>query len=216
MKVYTSNKPHALDTIHATGSKPMQKTPLRIETRDDRMVGAMLAAEVMAEAKGGQSKWRGFALRLIDATVEARAVFMNQIKAEKGAMTKAQVDHGIDDKYSKATTASLSVEVSKLQTIAKAFNGPATVEGWMAHVNSMQRDTTKHCDTIEELRAHAGYETLVQYARTFSKSTAGRKADNLAVKLAKFLKNNAPDQDADANDVSLFDALVVISNKVNA
>lgn len=207
---------HALQTIAETGSRPMTKAPLRVESRDDRLAGTMLAAEVMAYAKGGRSKWREFAMRLIDMTVEARAVFLSTIKADKAAMTKAQKEAGFEEKFTKVNTASLSVEVSKLQTIASAFNSGATVEGWMEYINHHQADRSKHARTPAEVREHAGYDTLVQYARTFSQSKAGRKADTLAVKLAKFLKNNAPDQDADANEQALYEALVTISNKANA
>lgn len=192
----------------------MQKAPLRIESRDDRLAGTLLASEVLAYAKGNQSKWREFAMRIIGMTVEARAVFINAIKADKGAMTKAQNDAGFEEKYSKGNTKSFSVEVSKLQQIANAFNSGGTVEGWCEYTNGQQKDKGKHA-TPTAIREHGGYESLVAYARTFSQSKAGRKPDTLAVKLAKFLKNNTPDQDADATEQRLFERLVEISNEVN-
>lgn len=206
---------HSMQVIAETGSRPMTKAPIRLESRDDRLTGTMLAAEVMAYAKGGRSKWREFAMRLIDMTVEARTVFLNTIRADKASMTKAQKEAGFGEKFAKVNTASLSVEVSKLQTIASALNSGATVEGWMEYINYHQADRSKHATTPDEVREHAGYDTLVAYARTFSQSKAGRKADTLAVKLAKFLKNNAPSQDADATEQRLYETLVEISNKAN-
>jgi hypothetical protein len=206
---------HSMQFIAETGSRPMVKAPIRLESRDDRLTGTMLAAEVMAYAKGGRSQWRAFAIRIIDMTVEARTVFLNTIKADKASMTKAQKEAGFGEKFAKFNTNSLSVEVSKLQTIANAFNSGGSVEGWRDYVNQNLDDKSKHAQTDKEMLEHAGYDTLVAYARTFSQSKAGRKADTLAVKLAKFLKNNAPSQDADATEQRLYETLVEISNKAN-
>lgn len=206
---------HALQTIAETGSRPMTKAPLRIESRDDRMMASTLAAEVMAHAKGDANKWLNFAWRAIDMTVEARAAFLNIIKAEKAAMTKAQNEHGIDDKTSRKRTNSFAVQVSMLQQVANAWNSGATLEGLAQYINDGIKDSTKHAQ-VDHIRDHVGWVALVEYARTFSQSQAGRKPDTLMVKLAKFLKNNAPNPDADASEQRLYEQLVEISNKVNA
>jgi len=203
---------HAMETIMNTQSKPMSKAPIRMESADDRYIGSMLAAEVMAQVKGNSNVWRDFAMRLIGMTVEARTVFINAIKADKAAMTKAQTEAGFDAKYSKVNTNSLSVEVSKLTTIANALNSGATVSGWREFTGMQQSNKANAPKTDDEMVEHAGYETLVQYARTFSNSKAGRKADTLLVKLGKFIKANKPDADADATQQRLFEELVEFYN----
>lgn len=205
---------HALQTTAETGSKPMQKAPIRLETRDDRLTGTMLAAEAVALAKGNSNKWRELAMRIIGLTVEARAVFINALKAEKAALTKGQVDHGFDAKYSKGNTASFGTQLSKLTIIAAAFNGGATVEGWLEFTNKQISDRTKQVESTDALMAHGGYETLATYARTFSTSTAGRKADDWITKFGKFLERNKPAED-DGKGLEAYDEAVKLFNKLN-
>ncbi len=206
-------KEHALATIASTGSKPMQAAPIKLESHDDRMTGNMLANEVLAFAKGNSNKWHQFAVRIIGLTVEARAVFINAIKADKAAMTKAQTEHGFDKKFSKGTTQSFSVEVSKLTAIANAWNSGATHAGLIEFCNKQQSDKAKHAPADTELSA-IGYESIVAYARTFSESKAGRKADTFIVKMGKLLERNKPDADDEigqkqyAEFVKLYNSLV--------
>ena len=205
---------HAMEQIRSSASEPMRSAPLKLETRDDRMAGSLLAAEVVAYAMQDNGKWREFAWKAVDLTVEARAVFINQVKASKGEMTKAQNEHGFDAKISQKRTASFAVQVSQLQQVANAWNSGATIEGFAAYVNGTISDKSKHVQP-EHIRDHASWTLLVEYARTFSKSSAGRKADSFAVKLAKFLKNNAPSDDAAQADVTLYEQLVALSNEAN-
>lgn len=205
---------HAMEQIRSSAAEPMRAAPIKLETRDDRMAGSILAAEVLAYAMGEQSKWNTFGWKVIDLTVEARAVFINQVKAAKGAMTKVQNEFGIDEKAAKKRTASFAVQVSQLQQVANAWNSGATIEGFAAYANGTISDKSKHVEP-EHIRAHASWTLLVEYARTFSKSSAGRKADTFAVKLAKFLKNNAPDDDAAQADITLYEQLVALSNEAN-
>lgn len=204
---------HAMQVIADTGSLPMQKAPIKLESRDDRLAGTMLAAEAVALAKGNSNKWRELAIRIIGLTVEARAVFLNTIKAERGALTKGQTDAGFTGKgYAKGVTASFSVELSKLTTIASAFNGGASVTGWREYTNAQCEDKSKHVEDDDAMLAHAGYETLVAYARTFSQSKAGRKADDWLTKFGKFLERNKPTED-DAKGDKAYEEAVALYKK---
>ena len=71
---------HHMQAIAESGSVPMTKQPIKLESRDDRMAGNILAAEVLAFAKGNVNSWRAFAIRVIGMTPEARAVFIKAIK----------------------------------------------------------------------------------------------------------------------------------------
>ena len=100
---------HHMQAIAESGSLPMQKAPIKLESRDDRMAGNLLAAEVLAFAKGNVNSWRAFAIRVIGMTPEARAVFIKAIKAEQGAMTKASTEYGFTGKgFANGNTKSLA------------------------------------------------------------------------------------------------------------
>lgn len=199
---------HALQTIAETGSKPMTKAPIRIESRDDRLAGEMLAAEVMAESKGRDNVWLAFAKRVTSMTVEARKVFINAIKSEKAAMTKAQSEHGFDAKFAKKQTGTFTTQSSRLQTIANAWNSGASVEGFREFMLAQGADKSITADAAWE---HAGYTSIYAYAQTFSQSNAGRRPDPLLVKLGKFIDAQRKAGVADA-DLPLMDELVEFFN----
>lgn len=216
-------KEHAMETIRTAGATPMRAAPIRLESRDDRLAGTMLAAEAVALAKGTSNKWHALACRIIGLTVEARAVFINALKAEKSALTKAQNEHGFDKKYSAGNTRSFSVELSKLSTIANAWNSGATVAGCVEFTNKQQADKAKHCPLVdnegkalsdEALLQLMGYEAIVAYARTFSESKAGRKADTWAVKLGKWLTQNNPEESGTDAERAAYAAIVQVYNKL--
>lgn len=196
----------------------------RIATKDDTMAGMLLAQEVLAYAKGEQVKWRGWAMRLWELNHEARAAFINAIKADKGAMTKAQTEHGMDKKAAQMTTRSFGTQISELSTIAMAMNAGATVAGWMAWVNAQFTDPTKHCQSEDEMLVHGGYATLVAYARTFRTGEArGRPAHGWVTKFGKFLETIKPQEtDAKGNErpeykgeLLAYEQAVALYNKLN-
>jgi hypothetical protein len=183
---------HALATIARTGSTPMKAQPLAVNTLDDRMVGNTLANEAIALAKTGVKPWLALAWRVIDCTVEARAVFIGAIKNEKAALTKAQTEHEFDGKYAKGNTNSFSVMLSRLQGVANAFNGGATLAGLVEYTNKQQANKAKHLVDVEDARANLGFEAIHAYAMTFVKSKAGRTPDAWLVTFGKFLERNKP------------------------
>jgi hypothetical protein len=202
-----------METIRTSGSLPMKKAPIRLESRDDRLQGELLSAEVLAAAKGHDNIWLAFAWRVIDMTPEARDVFVNRIKAEKSAMTKGQTEAGVDEKTAKSRTATFGVQVSRLTGIAKAWNAGGSVEGLCDYMNQGFTDKSKHAKP-EDMRAHASFIGIYEYAKILNGSGLGRKPDALVVKLAKFIKANTS-TDADANDTALIAKLTELYKEFN-
>lgn len=215
------NQVHALQTISETGSRPMTKATIPAEGTDARMQGSTLCAEVMAAIKG-PAPWRGFAIRIINMTVDARSAFLKAMKAELTDLRKRNSEaianlakdgtpdpSKEDTKLARQRVASATVEASKLQTIAVAFNGAATVEGLIEHAASTGR-VKGSTITLDQV----GYEVIVEYSRQFRESTAGRKADPFIVKVGKWLDQNKPNDDADNATQAQYAAFVALHTKL--
>ena len=183
----------------------------RIATLDDKMVGSTLASEVMASAKMEANVWRTYATRIMNITAEARVAFLNAIKADKGAITKGQTEFGIDDKLAKKRTNSATTRVSEMQAFANAWNSGATVSGLMVYVNESM-PAGKRANSEDEVLAHCGYAVMLEYARTFSKSTAGRPSKTWIQKMVKFLEDNPVDEGPHAK---LYATIVKLVNEAN-
>ena len=204
---------HSLVTIFETGSKPMQAKPLPVNSHDDRVAATMLAAEVLAAAKGEQNVWRKLAWRVIDVNTETRAAFIATLKADKVAMSKGQTEIGIDKKIASARTASFGVRLSQMTTIAKAFNAGGTVSGLLDHVNSTL-PADKHARSLDDLREHLGFVVIYEYAKKFTGSAGSKVRKTWLENLGKWLEQNpAPDGDdgaekARAQIVTVYNTLV--------
>lgn len=183
----------------------------RIATLDDKMVGSTLASEVMASAKMEANVWRTYATRIMNITAEARVAFLNAIKADKGAITKGQTEFGIDDKLAKKRTNSATTRVSEMQAFANAWNSGATVNGLVVYVNESM-PAGKRVNSEDEVLAHCGYAVMLEYARTFSKSKAGRPSKTWIQKMVKFLEDNPVDEGPDAK---LYATIVKLVNEAN-
>jgi len=183
----------------------------RIATLDDKMVGTTLASEIMAAAKLEANIWRSFAIRIMNITAEARVAFLNAIKADKGAITKGQTEFGIDDKLAKKRTNSATTRVSEMQAFANAWNSGATVNGLVVYVNESM-PAGKRANSEDEVLAHCGYAVMLEYARTFSKSKAGRPSKTWIQKMVKFLEDNPVDEGPDAK---LYTTIVKLVNEAN-
>jgi len=177
----------------------------RIATLDDKMLGSMLANEVMATVQTQGQVWRGFAMRIINTNHEARAAFVQAIdstlKEMRGANT---IDDTVAAKDAKKRVNTATVEVSKLRIVAKAWNSGATIPGLVEYVRLALKQPTAELE-------HIGYTMLVEYARTFSQSKAGRPAKAWAEKLGDWLDKNAPDED-DAKGNALREKFIAMLN----
>jgi len=183
----------------------------RIATLDDKMVGSTLASEIMAAAKLEANIWRSFAIRIMNVTSEARVAMLNAIKGDKGAMTKGQTEFGIDDKLAKKRTNSATTRVSEMQSFANAWNSGASVTGLLAYANALL-PKDKQANSEDEILAHAGYTLMLEYARTFSKSKAGRPSKTWTEKLIKFLEDNAAPEDK--AELAIYNAVVKLVDRL--
>lgn len=179
----------------ACTSEPMRKPEIPVAGTDARMAANTLAAEVMAHAQIDAQVWLRFGWRLIEGTTDMRAQFvkvldemlkdMRRVNAEAGAALdkggKPDVSKS-DIKQAASRVKVASVNVSCLRTIANAFNGAATIDDMLNHACKSMRVPVGSC-TQEQI----GWVVMVEYARTFSESKAGRKADPFLTKLAKWL-----------------------------
>ena len=208
---------HAMSRI-AVGASNVMNGPAakldhqkRIATLDDKMVGTTLASEIMAAAKMEANIWRTFAIRIMNVTAEARTAMLNAIKGDKGAMTKGQTEFGIDDKLAKKRTNSATTRVSEMQAFANAWNSGATVNGLVVYVNESM-PAGKGANSEDEVLAHCGYAVMLEYARTFSKSKAGRPSKTWIQKMVKFLEDKPVDEGPDAK---LYATIVKLVNEAN-
>ena len=183
----------------------------RIATLDDKMVGSTLASEVMASAKMEANVWRTYATRIMNITAEARVAFLNAIKADKGAISKAQIEFGVDDKTAKKRTNSATTRCSEMQAFASAWNSGASLSGLMEYANKGV-PAAQQCQSEDEILAHCGYAVMLEYARTFSKSKAGRPSKTWIQKMVKFLEDNPVDEGPDAK---LYATIIKLVNEAN-
>lgn len=183
----------------------------RVATLDDKMAGSMLANEIMASAKMEPNIWRGYACRIMNLTAEARTALLNALKAEKGAITKNQTALDYDDKLAKKRTNSATTRVSEMQAFANAWNSGARVTGLMEYINQTSPAPMRVKDETEVM-VHAGYTVMLEYARTFSKSKAGRPAKTWLMKMTKFLEDNPVDEGPDAK---LYATIVKLVNEAS-
>lgn len=189
---------HAMAKIERTKSAPMTKQPAPTEAPDDRTKGKLFAQECIALVIGQASPWLDLTRRAFDMTVEARKVAVDQldrwIKAKRDEL--AQI-HDTEDKVARKRLNSATVQLSKMRTCIKAMNG------------GMTRDTCAEYwkNTFDNL----GFDAVVEVARTFSDSKAGRKPDSLLVKLGKWIEVQKKGVET-AEDRALMDELLKFYN----
>lgn len=196
-------------------STPMQGSIIHAAGTDARMAANTLAAEVMAHAQMDRKVWLRFAWRVIDGTTDMRAQFEKTLESMIKDMRKANAEAGAvlgkdgkpdvsktDTKQAAKRVNSALVNVSCLRTIGKAFNGAATVEGLLAHAAESMR-----CKVGDVTREQVGFDVIVEYARLFSESKAGRKADPFLTKLAKWLDSAGKPAEDNAIDMAHWQAV---------
>lgn len=199
MRVHTVTKQHANAAIAAMGMTPITKQPLPVNTIDDRTTGKLFAQECIALVVGHASPWRDLAVRAFGMTVEARAAAVKAMDAWiKAKREENEEVTGADEKLARKRLASATVELSKMRTTINAINGGMTTE-----------TIEKYFDNTFE---NIGWNGIVEVARTFSKSTAGRKPDTLLVKLGKWIEVQKKGQPETAEDRKLLDDLIKFFN----
>lgn len=202
--MHTATIKTSMGDIADSGATPIRKQHISSIPMDAKMQGNNVANAVIARVMTEAVTWKQYALQLIALPVEGRTQFITAIDAWlKDCKARNADSMGTVDREGKANPTkddkrlaiqrvnSATVEVSKLRTVANGFNSGADTEGLVAYFKTTQRLPGKVPVSVEEI----GYAVIVEYARTFNASKAGRKADPFLVKLAKWLEKNPAAED---------------------
>lgn len=193
-------KEHALASIERNRALPMTKQPIPNESPDDRTTGTLFAQEIIALQVGQAVTWGQLAHRAFGMTIEARKVTMERLdKWLKAKREETSEVTDVDDKTARKRVNSATTQLSNMRTIMHALNAGMTYETLAAY---------HKCNDPENL----GFAAIVELARTFSKSTAGRKPDTLLVKLGKWLEVQKKGTPETAEERQLLDDLIKFYN----
>lgn len=217
---------HAMQEIATSGSLPMRKQDIPAEGMDARMKAALLVTSVMAHVQMDSKVWHGFAVQLINGTTDFRAAYIKGMKAQLGEMRKQNAEafgtlakDGTPDptkseiKLAGKIVSTATQYISKLNNIANAFNGAATVEG-LIHEVAETRKVRPEGITLDSI----GFTLIADYAQKFSKSEAGRKSDPFLVKLGKWLDTigKAAAEGGDDAAKAQYEQVLALVNKLQA
>lgn len=190
---------HAMQVIANSGSLPMTKQPLPTEAPDDRTKGKLFAQECIALVVGQAAPWLELSRRAFEMTVEARKVAVEQMDRWLKQKREELADlHDSDAKTAAKRINSATTQLSKMRTVINAINSGMTHETCANYWNN----------AFSEL----GFDAIVEVARTFSNSKAGRKPDTLLVKLGKWIEVQKKGTIETAEDRALLDELIKFYN----
>ena len=177
--------------IERTMSLPITKQEPATVGKDAVILATELVAEMFADVETQASKWHGFAWRVIDATTDMRVALQTLIETRKRAMKEENATfHGWDSKAAgkamgaEGKVGSYIVNVSRINTIAKAFNAGATVAGF-AEFSGISVDRARSI----------GWRQMYDYCKTFLGAEAGRTPDSLLTQFDKFVSAKAKGRD---------------------
>lgn len=211
----------SMGTIADEARTQVTKSEIPAGGLDQRMVANNLANRVIATVRqDSKGVWRRFALEVVSLATDGRVQFLKALKEWLNEARKVERQATVhtdksgkpeptkeESKAASARLASATVEVSKLMTIATAWNGQANEAGLVLFYTERTGRDAKMAEDVP-------YEWVVQYARTFTTSTAGRKAQPFLLRVAKMLETCKPrtgDGEPDtAEDERIHAALVAI------
>lgn len=223
MKVHQVTRVTPEQEILETGAKPLTKATIPAQPMDSRMRAAVLVSSVMAHVVQDSSFWHRAAVQLIQGETDFRAAFVKTMSEQLKDVKRRNAEaFGTVDKDGKpdptkgetklagSRVQSATVQVSKLTTIAKAFNAGATLEGLLTHFAEQHKVPVKQV-TLDAI----GYEPIVEYARKFSEAKAGRKPDAWLVKFGKWLDSAGKvGDDASAEEQAQYAKAVAFFNSL--
>lgn len=207
MKVHRIQKTSPAAQVAEVHATPIKAEPLPEMNFTDSMSGMLLANEVLGTLKTQAGSWQSFAIRLIKMNIESRASFMKSLREGLNEMKKANtLDGGIDAKLAAKRVNSATVVCSMLNTIAKAFNAGATIEGLCEYSGASV--------TMWEA---VGYTIMTEYSRAFLKANAsgdsrGRKITSFLTKLQKWVEAHKAEAIND-EDAAVVDHVVGLIQK---
>lgn len=219
MRVHQIVKPHALQGIAESGAGPVQKQQPATIGLDAKMAGSMLANEVFAECIGEGNKWKCYADRVVNGTVDFRMAFIDAIDKQlkewrkRNAALGAELDktgaiapNKDQQKRAAKLVASATVQVSNLRTIARAFNGAASIEGLILYVQETRGTKPKGLDEV-------AFYLMREYAATFKETKAGAPKHTWLDNFTKFVETRKPDED-DAEGIVAYGKAVALLNSL--
>jgi hypothetical protein len=202
MRVHTIARQHPMAAILAAGALPMVAQPVPTMPQDDKQTGFLLAQECIAFMQTNAQGWQGKAMQLFRLTNEARTAFLSSLSAWLKLQTATvQTITGQDEKRARKNLASATVQISKLRTIANALNSGGSMKGLQEfhHVNDPQ---------------NLGFQSIYEWAQTFSKAKAGRTRDSMLVKLRKWIEANEKDDKNTREDKDVLEQLLELHNRL--
>lgn len=163
-------KQHALQTIYETGSTPVTKVDVKVQSMipEWQARGASAARAVIAECKAHGGTWKLHLNNLCTLEKEGRAEFRKILRAEY------KIPKGVEyDEVAKASQRSARTRMAEFEAIARAL------------------------DAGMELEPDTAFYFALGQSRTFLRakamgSTRGRKATPDIEKMAKYIAVNAP------------------------
>lgn len=189
-----------------TKSEP-QDQPVSV---DDRMQGNNLANEAIAVTRSEMKQratWPEFGRRLRHLTAEGRKMFLSAVdqwlrefrkqEREAGAPVNAEgkpEPTKAQGKLAGVVVSSATTELSKLRTIADAWNNQATDGGLLAFYAGMRdAKTVPSADEVPHRYVYA-------YAASLRQAAAGRKMERFGIVMQKLLESRKPREDAGDTD----------------
>lgn len=218
-------KPHPLATLLVGANNVMLSKDeginalKRVATLDDKSQGNNLALETLALCKGQARPWSSIANRLFDLTIEGRAFYVKALSNDLKETGRTVVDaHDVSDKRAKKLTASAMVRVSQCKKIANAITAGMTretvVRSWLAQKDHTDATYNGLVDqAVADFENTVGFDAVQEVAGQFVQSSGkGRPKLGFAAKLAKWLEQNAPEDESP--ELAVYAQVVDVVNKV--
>lgn len=195
---------HPMAQIAAGGLTQITKQPVRTVGTDATMLATTLVAAMFAHVTTAANFWHGIAWRIIDAPTDARVAIITQIDNRLDSMrAENRKAHDVDGatsdgrKWTRANVDSYVVDVSRMRTIARAFNAGASVQGLAEHYS------------VNDPR-NIGYQRVYTYCAGLLKTAAAGKGrpvkslkSTLADLIAKYREHEAAGKLSDDDKVNL-------------
>lgn len=224
MKVHTIAKATPEATILAMGATPITKATIASAGKDATLQAMSTVQEVLAHVKEDDRFWYNMGRRIIDGTTDYRAQFVKQLNSalkdmragnaqalDTSVNTDGKPDPSKDArKQASKNVAAVSVNISRLRTLATAFNGAATVQG-LIEFYVAQGKARSDGITLD----HVSWTCMHQYAVTFGEGKAGRPAHTWLQKFGKWLEGAGRLAVYSKEEQAQYNAAVALYNKLN-
>lgn len=226
MKVHTVTRVNPAQQIAEGGLTPVSKVVIENAGKDATLQAMSTVQEVLAHVKEDDRFWFGMGKRIIEGTTDFRAQFVKQLNAalkDMRANNAQALDGSVNSdgkpdpskdarKQASKNVAAVGVNVSRLRTLATAFNGAATVSGLIEFYVSQGKAKSDGI-TLD----HVSWTVMHQYAVTFSEAKAGRPKHTWLQKFGKFLESTGKlDEDASKEEQAQYAQVMALYNKLSA